>query len=251
MVLSGTSDNNGSDKGALAHHYHEQEQEVKGNDNHQWFSRHQHDIERIMYLEILNVVFDKIGLAEQQHSPPGRIKIRLESLSRSLPHRIRRFHSDITHTLRQHDLHSGVIDHLIVVDVVNESHFHRESIILRVEKLETRHIIPQHVVGLPAAEQREPRPQLNLHRVRQLFQVTRADIADLVAIIDVPSGRVEHGREALHRRDAVLHALVVVTRERALQFGAAVVQIDRFLDGDISPVGDLDVASETRDGDER
>ncbi len=57
--------------------------------------------------------------------------------------------------------------------------------------------------------------------------------------------------ERLDGGDPVLLALVVVATEGTLELGAAVVEVERLLDGDVAPVRHLDDAQHVRHREER
>ena len=58
--------------------------------------------------------------------------------------------------LRQDDPERHVLDEHVVEDVVDEAHVERVPLAARVEVLIARHVVPDEVVRLPAAEQGEP-----------------------------------------------------------------------------------------------
>ena len=61
--------------------------------------------------------------------------------------------------------HLCLLHQHVVVDVVDEPHVEDVVVAAVEEVLVARHVVPDDVVGLPAAEQREPRPQVQLHSV--------------------------------------------------------------------------------------
>ena len=84
----------------------------------------------------------------------------------------------------QDDLEFEVVDNHVVVNVVDHPHV-EDKVVLAVgeEVLPRGDVVAQDVVGLPAAEQGEPRPQLNLNRVVEDAKGRRRDVADVVPVV--------------------------------------------------------------------
>ena len=84
----------------------------------------------------------------------------------------------------QDDLEFKVVDNHVVVNVVDHPHV-EDKVVLAVgeEVLPRGDVVAQDVVGLPAAEQGEPRPQLNLNRVVEDAKGRRRDVADVVPVV--------------------------------------------------------------------
>ena len=118
----------------------------------------------------------------------------------------------------------------------------------------SRRIVSNCIVSFPAAKQRKTRSDFELGKFVLLAgraQVRGRDVADLVAVVNVSGGGRQQCLQSLHRRGTALFAHVVESRERALELGARVIQIDCLLDGDVAPVRDLDVAQQVADDQER
>ena len=88
-------------------------------------------------------------------------------------------------SLGKDDFEGEVVDDHVVKDVVEEPHVEDKLVGLVEEVLVGGHAVAQHVVRLPAAEEREPGTQVDLDRVVQHAKRRRRNVANVVTVVHV------------------------------------------------------------------
>ena len=113
-------------------------------------------------------------------------------------HGVRSAELHVGDALGEDNLDLSLLDQHVVEDVVHKSHV-KNVLVSRVEEVFVRwHVVTNDVVGLPSSEQREARPEVELHCVIHNFHVACGDVADVVSVVHVLAGGGQKGLEVLN-----------------------------------------------------
>ena len=167
-------------------------------------------VERVVHFEILNVLKENVAFLDHHHWTTVGVQVCVVVLV-GLPFDVVRWRVEfnVAGVFRQDDFDRHLFEQLIVVDVIDQTHLQHVLVALVEQVLVRWDVVAEHVVRLPAAVQWKARANLDFHLILHFSHVARGDVADLIAIVDVASGRGQRCLEGLHSRETVLLALEV------------------------------------------
>merc|ERR1712192_269123 len=170
-----------------------EEEEEEGGHKDQGLSEHGASGVGELQLEVLNVsLCQKLARTggENNNSSAGGVEV--GEMLPILPscNGVRGVQLEVRHSLWQDDLDLRLLNQHVVVDVIHQPHVEHMHVALVEDVLVAGHIVADHVVGFPATKEREPGTQVKLHCVIHHLEMTCADVADIIPVVDIlGSGR--------------------------------------------------------------
>ena len=182
------------------------EQGEERTDNQHWLIE-QHDlVEGVMNFEVLDMLKEHVAFTNDHHRSTDSVQVGVVLFIVGTLHVVSgtvEFY--VTSTFRQDHFDRRLFDQLVVVDVIDQTHFQnvlissrmssectgcwleRKLNLLIVEILIGGNIVTEDVMGFPSTVQRETRANLDFDLILQFLDMTGGDIADLISIVDIAS----------------------------------------------------------------
>lgn len=132
-----------------------QKQNVQEADNQQRLLDHDNFRETVLQIEFVNVILHQIVFRELNDRPTERVQVGVVQRIGQSGHRIRCDQFDVRAAFGQNDSHHNLVDHHVVVDVIDQSHL-EQIVFVGVEQIfEAGHVVAESVMRSPSAEQWE------------------------------------------------------------------------------------------------
>merc|ERR1719291_1580689 len=142
---------------------------------------------------------------------------------------------EVRHPLGQDDLDLGLLDQHVVIDVIHQAHVEHMDVTLVEDVLVAGHVVADNIVGFPATKEGEPWAQVQLHCIIHHLEMTGADVADIIPVVDILGSRRQKSLEVLHAGHSTVLPLELISGKRTLQLSATVDNVNSFLDSQVTP----------------